>query len=236
MTRPTLLLLPGLLCDAAAWKGVIAAMPAVDCVVPAYGRLDSIAAMARHVLASVPGGRLCIAGHSMGGRVALEMARLAPARIDRLALLDTGFQPRAPGAAGAAEESGRLALLQLARDRGMRGMGRAWARGMVHPDHRDAPVFEAILQMIGRSDASTFEAQIRALLGRPDATDVLASLRCPTLIACGREDAWSPLARHREMHALVPHADLVVIEHAGHMAPMEQPQAVASALRGWALA
>ena len=91
MTSVTVVLLPGLLCDAAVWTGVAAAMPGVDCQVPTYGGLDSITAMARHALASVPGDRLCVAGHSMGGRVALEMARLAPERMDRLALLDTGF-------------------------------------------------------------------------------------------------------------------------------------------------
>ncbi|MBE7369038.1 alpha/beta fold hydrolase [Ramlibacter pallidus] len=232
----TVLMLPGLLCDAAAWSGVIAALPGIDCRVAGYGRLDAIPAMAAHVLASVAGSGLRVAGHSMGGRIALEMARQAPERIDRIALLDTGFQPRPGGEAGAEEERQRWALVQLARDQGMRAMGERWAQGMVHPDHLRTPVFEAILRMIERSDPEAFEAQVRALLSRPDARDVLATLRCPTLLACGREDAWSPLARHQEMRALAPRSQLVVIEHAGHMAPMEQPGAVAGALRSWALA
>lgn len=232
-TPGTLVLLPGLLCDAAVWQAQCEALPDTSCVVPDYGLLDSIEAMARHVLGEVSAPRFSLAGHSMGGRVALEVARLAPERVERIALLDTGFQPRPPGEAGEAERRERLALLTLAREQGMRSMGRQWARGMVHPAHRDAPVFEDILAMIKRKTPGLFEAQIRALLARPDARPVLQSLRCPTLFVCGREDAWSPLARHQEMQALVPGSGLVVIEDAGHMCTMEQPRAVSAALRQW---
>jgi pimeloyl-ACP methyl ester carboxylesterase len=233
VNRPTVLLLPGLLCDEAAWADAGRSLADAECIVPDYGELDSIPAMAGYVLDLVPQERLCVAGHSMGGRVALEMARLAPERIDRLALLDTGFQPRADGAAGEAEAQERGALVRLAQERGMRAMGRTWARGMVHPAHVDAPVFHAILAMIERCTPEVFAAQVRALLARPDQRDVLLALRCPVVFACGREDAWSPLARHRAMHALVPQSELAVIEDAGHMAPMEQPLAVAGVLRHW---
>ena len=115
----------------------------------------------------------------------------------------------------------------------MREMGRVWARGMVHPSRLDSPLFERILDMIERQTPAIFEAQIKALLARPDARDVLRNLRCPTLLACGREDAWSPLSRHEQMHAMVPQSRLVVIEDSGHMSTMEQPHAVSQALAEW---
>ena len=62
---------------------------------------------------------------------------------------------------------------------------------------------------------------------------VLQALRCPTLLLCGRQDAWSPLARHEEMQAMVAGSRLVLAEDSGHMSPMEQPQAVNAALREW---
>jgi pimeloyl-ACP methyl ester carboxylesterase len=62
---------------------------------------------------------------------------------------------------------------------------------------------------------------------------VLPQIRCPTLIACGREDLWSPLERHQAMAALIPGSELVVIEHCGHMSTMEQPAAVTAAMRRW---
>ncbi len=231
--RPTLVLLPGLLCDAAVWQAQCAALPGLECIVPDYGARDSLAAMARQVLEDVAAPRFALAGHSMGGRVALEMARLAPGRIERLALLDTGFQPRVAGEAGEAELRERMALLALARAQGMRAMGQRWARGMVHPAQLDAPVFETILAMIARKTPDVFAAQIRALLGRPDARPVLQALRCPTLLLCGRQDTWSPLARHEDMRDLVAGSELVVIEDAGHMTTMEQPEAVSAALARW---
>lgn len=228
-----LLLLPGLLCDAAVWRHQCAALDGIECIVPDYGMADTITAMAKVALASVSAPHFSVAGHSMGGRVALEIARLAPERVARIALLDTGTAALAGGAAGEREVAGRHALLNIAASQGMRAMGMQWARGMVHPDHLDAPVFAEILSMIERKTVDEFTAQINALIHRPDAGAVLAALDCPVLLLCGRDDAWSPLARHEEMHRLCPASHLEVIEHSGHMTTMEQPQAVSSALRAW---
>ena len=67
----------------------------------------------------------------------------------------------------------------------------------------------------------------------PDAAPVLQGLQCPLLLACGRQDSWSPLARHERMQQLCPGAQLVVIEDSGHMSTMEQPAQVSRALIGW---
>lgn len=226
-------LLPGLLCDAALWAQQVQALDPAHCVVPSYGELSSITGMAQHVLDTAPAEHLCVAGHSMGGRVALEMARLAPQRVCRLALLDTGMDPLAPGQAGEHERAKRMGLLQMAREHGMRAMGRQWAQGMVHASRWNTPLFENILDMIERQTPAIFAAQLEALLTRPDARELLAQLRCPTLLVCGRQDAWSPLSRHEEMHALVPGSRLAIVEDSGHMSPMEQPAAVSQALKEW---
>ena len=78
-----------------------------------------------------------------------------------------------------------------------------------------------------------FAAQIEALLNRPDASRLLADIACPTLVACGRHDDWSPLARHREMKERIAGARLAVIEDAGHMTTMEQPERTARLLADW---
>lgn len=233
--RPCLLLLPGLLCDETVWSAQRRAFDGiVDAIVPSWGEQSSIAEMARSALADAPSDLLYVAGHSMGGRVALEMAREAPHRIQRLALFDTGVDPLPESDAGVHERARRMELLRIARERGMRAMGAEWARGMVHPSRLDSPLFDEIVAMIERKPLAVFEAQTQALLTRRDATAVLAGLRCPTLIACGREDNWSPLARHQGMHKLQSQwSRLVVIEDSGHMTPMEQPGAVSRALLEW---
>lgn len=238
MTMPTpdttLLLLPGLMCDADVWRDQRQVLASGHrCIVPSYGDSSSITDMAHTTLAHVPEGRLAVAGHSMGGRVALEIARLAPQRVERIALLDTGLDPLAVGAAGVAERDQRYRLLQMAREVGMRAMGREWARGMVHPARLDTPLFERILDMIARSTPEHFAHQIEALLQRPDARPAFSALTCPVMLICGCQDDWSPLARHEAMQALLPTARLVPIEDSGHMAPMEQPDAVTAALIDW---
>jgi len=228
-----ILLLPGLLCDDAVWTHARAALAPTPCVIADFGDLATIAGMARHALATLWPGRWTVVGHSMGGRVALEIARQAPERLESLVLLDTGVDAIAPGEAGALERRKRYALLARARASGMRAMGEEWARGMVHPDRIATPVFQDILAMIERKTPDIFAAQIEALLGRPDAQDVLRTLACPLLLVCGRQDMWSPLERHERMRALQPRAQLVVVEDSGHMTTMEQPDAVADILRTW---
>jgi pimeloyl-ACP methyl ester carboxylesterase len=161
------------------------------------------------------------------------MAR-APERVSRLALLDTGYEPLAPGTPGERERAGRLRLLAIAQRDGMLAMGRDWARGMVHPARlADARLMDAIHSMIARAPVAQFDAQIRALLARPDRTALLGTLRLPTLVLCGRDDSWSPLARHQEMARRIPGSQLVDVPDCGHMSTMERPEAITTALLGW---
>lgn len=230
--KPRLLLLPGLLCDAAVWQPQIDALgDRFECSVIDYGELDSLAAMAELALTGIDG-EFLVAGHSMGGRVAFEVLRRAPARVRKLVLLDTGYLPRGSGEHGEREAQQRERLVALAYSEGMRSMGREWLRGMVPEDRwQDTVLIEAMLAMVERKSPAIHAAQIRALLQRPDASDVLPRIACPTLLLCGREDRWSPVARHEEMAQRIPGARLRVIEHAGHMTTLERPEDVSAALR-----
>ena len=232
--KPDLFLLPGLTCDAAVWAHQCHALSAVaNPIVPEWGLLNNLSDMAKFALSQSQQDRIWVAGHSMGARVALEMWRLAPERMAGLALLDTGAHPRADGEAGEKEERGRMALLGIAQRQGMRVMGSQWARGMVHESRRDGPVFNAILDMQERSSAAQFEAQIHALLNRPDARPLLSTITCPVWLLCGEDDAWSPPAQHQAMADLMPQSQLTLIPECGHMSPMEKPEAVARWLLEW---
>jgi pimeloyl-ACP methyl ester carboxylesterase len=232
--KPTLVLLPGLVCDRAVWAPQIQALSArMDCHVVDYGLLDSIGAMAQHVLATAPAPTFALAGHSMGGRVALEVVRRAPERVHHLALLDTGTHPLAGGVAGAKEKAGRKILLEIASQQGMRAMATQWARPMIHPSRHGTPMFEAVVSMLERSSAEQFAAQINALLTRPDAGPVLPSIACPTLALTGREDLWSPPEQHEVMAAAIQGARLCIVEQCGHMSTLEQPKGVNAAFEKW---
>jgi pimeloyl-ACP methyl ester carboxylesterase len=229
-----LVLLPGLLCDQAVWQGQIDALRDVaSCTCMDWGRLDSITAMAELVLRSAPE-RFSLAGHSMGGRIAFQVVRLAPERVARLALFNTGADAKPSGAAGEEEERKRRALLQVANEQGMRALAMQWLPPMMKPGRMaDAALVEAIVSMIARKTPEIYQAQMLALLGRPDAKPGLTEIACPTLLLTGLEDGWSPPARHREMAAAIPNSRVVLVPDSGHMAPMEQPAAVAAAMRAW---
>lgn len=234
MSAEALVLVPGLVCDHSVWQPQVAALGAGRQIqVAHHGEADDLGQMAEQILSHAPP-RFALAGHSMGGRVALEIMARAPERVSRLALLDTGHEARAAGEPGERERAGRLRLLDLARREGMRAMGADWVRGMVHPGRlADTALIGAILDMIGRATPTVFEAQIRALLARPDRTALLPTFRVPTLVLCGHEDAWSPLERHRVIAGLIPGSVLVDVPDCGHMCTLEQPAAVSAALHAW---
>jgi pimeloyl-ACP methyl ester carboxylesterase len=229
-----LIFVPGLLCDGAVWQQQAAALGEGRRVhVAAHELANDLNVMAQRILAAGPE-RFALVGHSMGGRVALEVLARAPERVTRVALLDTGFQALPQGEAGERERAGRYRLLDIARREGMLAMGKEWTRGMVHPDRlADAPLMDAIHQMIARAPVAQFEAQIHALLTRADRTALLAEIRVPTLVLCGREDSWSPLQQHEEMAQRIRGSQLVVVPHCGHMSTMEQPAAITQALAQW---
>lgn len=230
----TLMLLPGLCCDAEVWEPQVQALQGqAECRILDWGLKNSITAMAEQVLEEAPAGRFAMAGHSMGGRIALEVMRIAPERVERVALLNTGAQPFPPGEAGEKERAGRLALLKIAREQGMRVMAEQWAKGMVHPDRYDTPLFERVLAMFERSSADQYEAQIEALMNRPDARPLLAHIACPTLVLTGRDDLWSGPAQHEVIAAAIPGARLTIVPHCAHMSTWEQSEAVNAALADW---
>jgi pimeloyl-ACP methyl ester carboxylesterase len=232
--REPLLLLPGLICDQTAWQQQIDALSDVAvCTCPDYGSLDSLSAMAEHVLRSAPQ-RFSIAGHSMGGRIALQVYRLAPDRVARIALLNSGSSPRATGAAGVEEARKRGELVALAESQGMPAMLREWLPPMIAP-HRihDMALVNSIIEMMSRKTPEIFAAQVRALLARPDATEVLDQIRCPALLLTGQEDGWTPPAQHAAMHAKISGSTLVIVPGCGHMSMMERPAEVSAALRAW---
>ncbi len=231
---PVLLLAPGLMCDATSWGLVPAMLSGFDCRVVDHGTADSLTQMAEQLLANAPE-RFALAGHSMGGRVALEVMRIAPERVTHLGLFDTGHLPKPVGAAGDEEVRKRMALLAIAREQGVRAMASEWVKGMVAP-HRlsDRSLIDGVLDMFERKNADIFERQLRALIQRPDATPVLQQVKVPTLVLCGELDAWSPPTQHQVIANCIPARPTIVpIPDAGHMVMQEQPEAVAQAMHQW---
>lgn len=232
MPPQALVLLPGLLCDAALWAPQVPAL--ADLATASVADLtldDSMAAMASRVLATAPE-RFALAGLSMGGYVAFAMLRLAPHRVTRLALLDTTADPDTPE-----KTARRRGLMDLARRGRFKGVTPLLLPQLVHSDRvQEQPLASQVMGMAERVGPDAFLRQQRAIMGREDARPLLPGIRVPTLVLCGRQDALTPLERSQEMAAAIPGARLTVIDDCGHLSTMERPAAVTAALRNWLLA
>lgn len=229
--RMPLVLVPGLLCDAALWEAQMAGLADVaTCWVADVTRDETIPAMAARLLDEAPFERFALAGLSMGGYVAMEVMRQAPQRVARLALLDTSARPDTPERTRQREEFMALAR----RERGFAPITRVMLPFMIHDSRlRDEALVRAIREMADRVGIDGYVRQQKAIIARIDSRPGLAAVACPTLVLCGREDALTPLAGHEEIARLVPHASLVVVERCGHMSTMERPDEVTEAMHAW---
>ena len=229
--KQSVVLLSGLLCDETFWTDIPQRLASVaETRVVSFRGFSSIAAMAQHVLEIAPP-RFAVAGHSMGGRVALEIMRAAPGRITGLALLNTSVHAVRDG-----EPQSRSRLLQVAYEHGMSALAAEWLPPMLGGDAaRNEELMPLLRAMIQRFTAEAYAGQVTAMLNRPEVLSLLPSIAVPTLLLSGSDDTWSPVSQQQSIRRRIPHATLFEIHGAGHMAPLERPGSVAIALREWLL-
>ena len=224
----TLVLIPGLVSDRIVWEPLAEAAAGKFATHHADVTTQaSITEMAESVLAAVNGPIIAV-GHSMGGRVAMEMANIAPDRIKGLVLANTGHHPKREG-----EEVKRQAMVDLGHE-SMDKLADQWLPGMLDPARvSDEALVAELKDMVLRAGADVHERQIWALVGRPNASAYLKDITCPVLLVTARQDVWSPIAQHEEIAAAVADPELVTIENAGHFAPVERPAETAAAIMEW---
>ena len=223
-----LVLLSGMMCDGRLYGPQIAAFGARTLHLAPLVGADSVQALAAQILTHAPP-RFALAGLSMGGIVAMEVIAQAPDRVARLALLDTN--PRAELPEVQARRDPQIAKVAAG------GLAEVM-RDEMKPNYlTDGPNRAAILDLCMDMALSlgpqVFADQSRALKNRPDQQDALRRVQVPTLVLCGRDDALCPVERHELMHRLIPNATLHIIEKAGHLPTLEQPEKTTAALARW---
>lgn len=216
------------MCDARLWAPQIAAFSGERAVQTAPMRGETMTEIAADVLAHAPP-IFALAGLSMGGIVAMEILRLAPKRVERLALLDTNPLAELPEVAERREPQiakvQEGALTDVMRDE-------MKPHYLTDGPHR-AGILALCMDMAKALGPEVFVAQSRALQLRPPQIETLKKSRVPTIILCGRDDKLCPIARHQLMYDLMPHARFTIIEDAGHLPTLEQPQETTAALAQW---
>ncbi len=228
-TKIPLVLLSGLLCDQYVWRSVAERLGDIaEVSILSFAGYSHISTMADYVLSNAPSS-FALAGHSMGGRVAIEAYKKHPQRISRLALLNTGVHPVKDS-----ERPSRQRLLDLSKQAGMRAVAETWLPPMMGTQEQNNPSLMGELEaMVLRNTADDFQGQIQSLLNRPNAEAVLPSISIPTLLLSGSDDAWSPVSQLKDIQQQITNSTFIEIENSGHMSTVEKPNEVALALRDW---
>ncbi len=231
MPRERLLLLPGMMCDARLFAPQVAAFAeGYEVVVGDLTGADTIDALARAVLKQAGAAPFNLAGLSMGGIVAMQMAQLAPAQVKRLALLDTNHRADPPDRR--AIRDAQIAKVQAGEMRAV--IIEEMKPNYLAEAHRgNQALLDLLVTMAMDLGEAAFLSQTRALKERPDQTDSLRAYGGPALVLCGEEDTLCPPERHREMAALLPNAELTMLPGAGHISTLENPAAANAALAAW---
>ncbi|WP_425038293.1 alpha/beta fold hydrolase [Primorskyibacter sp. S187A] len=229
MALDPLLLLPPEGADARFWAPAMTGLGMERMVMVAPVHLgDRIEEMASEIVTSAPP-KFALCGAGLGGMVAMEVMRRAPERVSRLALLDTS-----PHAGTPDEAADREALVIKVKTGQLMPSfeGELRAAGLA-PVPQAAEVMALALDMVDHIGPDCYARQMRCLMRRKDQQATLRRIKCPVMVACGSGNLRYPVKRHQSMAELIPYAELEVIEGAGHLAPLEQPEAVITMLRRW---
>jgi pimeloyl-ACP methyl ester carboxylesterase len=229
MSTGYLVLIPGLNCTARLYARQIERLSdSYAVMVPDHTVASSMAELAAAILARAPA-RFALAGLSMGGYIAFELLRQAPERVERLMLLDTQARPDAPERAAA-----RRAQVREAREGQFDGVVEALWPALVHPArHEDEQLKTVHVAMCRDTGVDGFARQIDAIIGRADSRSTLPTIRVPTVVVVGEQDALTPVDLAREMAGGIPGARLEVVPHCGHLSTLEKPESVTRLMEGW---
>lgn len=225
---PTVLV-PGLNCSARLYAEQIPALWRFGPVVIAdHTRDDSMAAIARRILADAPP-RFALAGLSMGGYISLEIVRQAPERVAKLALLDTSARAEVPEQA-----QRRQKVIELAKSGRFAEVPDLQFPVFVHRNRQgDAALKRLVRTMAEETGAQAFLRQQQAIISRKEARPGLSAIACPTLVLVGDGDELTPPAMSQETAAAISGSRLLVISDCGHLSTVERPQAVTQAMVEW---
>jgi pimeloyl-ACP methyl ester carboxylesterase len=185
--------------------------------------MESLADDVHALLAELKALPCVLGGLSMGGYVALAYVKKYPMDLRGLMLMDTRSEGDTPEG-----RQGREKMISLVRESGAKAVADQMMPKMLAKDtaERMPAVAEKLRLIMEACPARTIEHALAAMRDRCDHTANLPSIAVPTLILVGDQDAITPPAVAQKMQASVPRSTLEVIAGAGHMSPMENPDAV----------
>lgn len=228
MTEP-ILLIPGLLCDARIFLPQIVHLGLkhpIHIALPARG--ETVEQMSEAILATAPA-QFILIGHGLGGDVALDILRRDNGRASRAVLIST--DPLAEPPATAAAREARIVAAKAGRLKEV--VAQEYPETAFAPSEWRAEIMALMRDMGLTLGEGIFLRQTRALQRRPDQQKTLRRANLPVLMIAGAEDSLIPMRRQDFAAQLAPHARLEVIEGAGHLPTLEQPETVTARIEAF---
>jgi pimeloyl-ACP methyl ester carboxylesterase len=229
MTREPLVMIPGLMADARLFLPQMVRLGTERaCHVCIAAKGDTVEQMSEAMITGLPE-KFALLGHGLGGDIALDIIRRAPDRVTRVALMAT--DPLSEPPQTAVERETRMVMARAGR------LVEAMALELPVSAVADSPWRDEIMALVkdmalGLGEG-VFLRQSRALQRRPDQQKTMRKVKLPVLVIAGRVDTLVPLRRQEFTANLMPYGTLNIIEDAGHLAPLEQPEAVSEALEAF---
>lgn len=230
MDHLPLVLLHAFPLDSRMWDGVRDVLDPITPDLRGRGREPDLGAVADDVLGELDARgleRVVLGGCSMGGYVAMALLRRDPSRVAGLVLADTRFT-----ADGDEARTNRLTMARRVEEEGVEWVPDTVLGGLVGAVPADG-VVERVRELILAQDPAEVAWAQRAMAARPDSRDVLAGVDVPALVLVGAQDTLTPPTAARELADVLPASSYVELADAGHLTPVEVPQAFARAVDDW---
>ena len=224
-----LVIISGLLCTDTMFKYQTQALKGLANITFGNHQVGkSIPEIASNILADAPE-KFCLSGFSFGGYISFEIMRQAPERVERLALIGTSASLDPSD-----RTEVRLGQIKLAEEGKFDEVCDILMTRFINEESAKNP---DIIKLIRAAMASTgpelFVQQMKNIMGRPDSIPTLATIKCPTIMVVGEDDALAVAAKAKEITLGIEGCELTLIPNSGHLVPLEQPEAVNEILIKW---
>jgi pimeloyl-ACP methyl ester carboxylesterase len=231
MKQLPIIVLPGILCTEAMFSHQIAVLGqhCDDLTVVQFTREKTLSQMLSKVIESARNRPCAMIGFSMGGIVAIELAKTNPELISKLALINSSCYADLPE-----RKAVRKTQISQAKSGDLERLVREEYLP-IYLHQTDVEIQNLIVDMALSLGADCFEAQAMAMENRLNTIEVLKQLVAKTIVIGGLQDRINSSEHQIEMHRAVAGSELVLLDECGHFAPLEQPEKVNSALTQWYL-
>ena len=221
--------LPGLMCDSRLFHPQINTLSGeITIILSPVSGFNSVTEIATNILSIMPN-RFALAGLSFGGIVALEMIRIAPERILKMALMDTSYSSESTYIAN--KRTAQILAVQTGKLEEV--MMQEHLPNYLADGSTSGAISDLCITMAKQLGKEVFIQQSRALISRIDQTVTLQNIDVPTMILCGAYDRLCNVQTHQNMANLIKGSSFKIVPDAGHLPTLENPTTTNRILREW---